>query len=118
MLRFARFATVVTGLGLLLHGAAKADDPTAAELLSLCKEGRGTQGHLLCAAYVSGVQQGIWAAQQFFKDGGKTCLPFSDVSDDQAIAIVMKYMKLRPDMLNKPMLAFTTSAFLAEYKCK
>jgi hypothetical protein len=91
-------------------------DPAAAKLLNLCNEGKGRQGYLLCSAYIAGVEQGIWAAQQFYKDGGKTCAPL--LSDEEAIAVVMKYMNTRRDLLNSPMLAITSAAFLAEYECK
>jgi hypothetical protein len=74
------------------------------------------QEHRLCAAYMGGVLDGMWPSQQLLAIGRKSCVP--RLSDDDAIAVVMKYLRLRPDSLTHHITSIVSASLAAEFDCK
>jgi hypothetical protein len=107
---------LVVVLCLLAQGTAGALDGTGAELQHACNQPKGTQGHSVCVAFISGVYEGMWAAQRLLAGGYKTCLP--GLGDDDLLAIVSKYMSARPQLLADPMAANVSASLYAEFSCK
>ena len=46
----------------------------------------------------------------------KSCVP--QLSDDDAIAVVMKYLKLRPDSLTDHITSIVSASLATEFDCK
>jgi hypothetical protein len=109
-----RLATVAVLV--LAVSEAYAVDGTGAELQRACNQAKGTQEHRICAAYIGGVLDGMWAAQQLHGIGRKTCVP--RLSTENAIAVVMKYLRLRPDSLTDHITSVVSASLAAEFDCK
>jgi hypothetical protein len=111
-------ATIIAGTmsWVFGHGTANAFDGTGAELQRACNQEKGTHDYYVCIAYVTGVYEGMWAAQRLFVIGRKTCLP--GLTDEEVVAVVKKYINARPDLLKDPMAANVSAALHAEYRCK
>ena len=115
MIRLA-VSMVMMPLWMLTHGTANAFEGTGAELQRVCNQPKGSHDYYICAAYVGGVYDGMWAYQKFIAGGYKGCLPA--LTDDTVIAIVKKYMSLQPQALTDPMLGVVGAALMAEFPCK
>lgn len=115
MIRLATSVAVIA-LYFLAQSVANAFEGTGTELQLACSEPKGTQGHNICIAFVSGVYEGMWASQRLFTAGVKSCLPA--LSDEDLVAVVGKYMRARPEMLNDPMAAIVSASLVAEFRCK
>ena len=79
-------------------------------------QAKATQEHRICAAYIGGVLDGMWASQQLLGIGRKTCVP--RLSTDDAIAVVMKYLRLRPHSLADHITSVVSASLAAEFDCK
>ena len=106
----------IVALLVLVRSTAFAVDGTGAELQQACNQAKGTQEHRICAAYIGGVLDGMWASQKLFAIGGKSCVP--RLSDDDAIAVVMKYLRLRPDSLTDHITSIVSASIATEFDCK
>jgi hypothetical protein len=111
MIRLAIVALLV-----LAQSTAYAVDGTGAELQQACNQAKDTQEHRLCAAYIGGVLDGMWASQKLLAIGRKSCVP--RLSDDDAIAVVMRYLRLRPDSLTDHITSVVSASLAAEFDCK
>ena len=100
----------------LIRSTAYAVDGTGAELQQACNHPKGTQEHRICAAYIGGVVDGMWASQKLLSIGRKSCVP--RLADDDAIAVVLKYLRLRPDSLADHITSIVTASLAAEFDCK
>jgi hypothetical protein len=109
-----RLATAA--LLVLIRSTAYAMDGTGAELLRACSHPKDTQEHRICAAYIAGVLDGMWASQKLLVIGKKSCVP--RLSDDDAIAVVMKYLRLRPDSLTDHIATIVSASLATEFDCK
>jgi hypothetical protein len=109
-----RLATVA--LLVLAQSTAYAVDGTGAELQQACNQAKDTQEHRLCAAYIGGVLDGMWASQKLLTIGRKSCVP--RLSDDEAIAIVLKYLRLRPESLTDHITSIVSASLAVEFDCK
>ena len=109
-----RLATAA--LLVLIRSTAYAVDGTGAELLQACNHPKGTQEHRICAAYIGGVLDGMWASQKLLVIDKKSCVP--RLSDDAAIAVVLKYLMLRPESLSDHITSIVSASLAAEFDCK
>jgi hypothetical protein len=107
---------VIVALLMLAQSTAHAVDRTGAELQQACNAAKGTQEYRVCAAYVGGVLDGMWASQKLLAIGRKSCVP--RLSDGDAIAVVMKYLKLRPDSLADHIASIVSASLETEFGCK
>lgn len=103
-------------LWLLPQSTVDAFEGTGSELQQACNQPRGTQGHNICVAFISGVYEGMWASQRLLAGGYKSCLPA--LADDDLVAIVSKYMNVQPQALNDPMAAIVSASLVAEFRCR
>ena len=110
------YRLTIAALLLLVQSTACAVDGTGAELQQACDHPKGTQEHRICAAYIGGVLDGMWASQKLFAIGRKSCVP--RLSDDDAIAVVMKYLRLRPDSLKDHITSIVSASLATEFDCK
>ena len=110
--------SVIVALLMLAQSTAHAVEGTGAELQQACNTAKGTQEHRVCAAYVGGVLDGMWASQKLLTIGRKSCVPRLRLSDSDAIAIVMKYLELRPDSLTDHIASIVSAALATEFGCK
>jgi len=106
----------IVALLLLVRSTAYAVDGTGAELQQACNYPKGTQEYRMCAAYIGGVLDGMWASQKLLAIGRKSCVP--RLSDDDAIAVVLKYLKLRPDSLSDHITSIVSASLATEFDCK
>jgi hypothetical protein len=106
----------IVGVLVLAQSDAYAVDGTGAELRHACNQAKGTQEHRICAAYIGGVLDGMWASQQLLSIGRKTCVP--RLSTEDAIAVVMKYLRLRPDSLTDHITSVVGASLATEFDCK
>jgi hypothetical protein len=106
----------IAALLVMAQSAAYAVEGTGAELQQACNLAKGTQEHRICAAYIGGVLDGIWASQKLIATGRRSCVP--RLSDDDAIAVVLKYLKLRPDSLTDHITSIVSASLATEFDCK
>ena len=106
----------IVALLVLAQSTAYAVDGTGAELQQACNQAKDTQEHRLCAAYIGGVLDGMWASQKLLAIGRKSSVP--RLSVDDAIAVVMKYLRLRPDSLTHHITSIVSASLAAEFDCK
>lgn len=109
-------ATLAIASCLLWPASGFSFDGTGADLLRVCSQAKGTPDFRLCAAYVGGVYDGMFASQLFLAIGRKTCLPRS-LPDDDIIAIVRKYMRATSSA-NDPIASIVGATLAAEFPCK
>lgn len=75
---------------------------------------------LICAGYISGVTDTLALVSDISSKKSKpiVCLPEQGVSVDQSIKVVMKYIKLNPELSHKPARMTILLAYHYAFGCK
>jgi hypothetical protein len=111
-------SVLLISLLLLSHSTTNAFDGTGSELQQVCSQPKGTQERRLCAAYIGGMVDGMWASQMLLALPGYKSGCVRRLSDDDAIALVMEYLIEVPRVLNDPMFPTVSAALATKFRCK
>ena len=79
------------------------------ELIDYCAS-PSSDKHLYCNGYLSGVADALFNL--------KVACPPEDVTRSQAVAVVMKRLRLRPEIRNRPAAEQATLALTEAFPCK
>ena len=97
---------------------------TGNELQEICREGKVAGSELICHAYINGVIQGfaLGARVASFDITGeyvnyKIFCPPDDVTIDQYVAVVKKYMEDHPEVLGEPSAPLISLAMKEVFPC-
>jgi hypothetical protein len=108
-----RYAVVIL---LALTMLASAEDTDSANFLlpgckALGRERESTPGWrgILCLAYIQGLVSGV---------GGKETCPPKEVTGDQVVAVVVKYIEARPERVHERFGKLAREALTAAWPCK
>ena len=74
-----------------------------------------------CLNYVVGYKDALYTSQIFQEKNGSVsfvCLPENNLNNEQALRIVITYLKDNPQMLDSPQAAVVFNAFYYAFPCK
>jgi Rap1a immunity proteins len=112
------FITWLLAVIIGLTSGARADSGMAASTLkSLCE---GDTGKLICIGYISGVTDALVLMSDLKKSNSGVpiiCTPISGVSNDEAMRIVLDYIKMNPLLLQQSARVVIVTALLKAFPC-
>jgi hypothetical protein len=113
-----RVLLIALASGLLLSPVAARAEATRNELEWLCSQPKGSVSEVFCEAYISGFMAGAVAQQNSMIAGYPIiCIPMH-ATGNQAVQIVEKFMRDRPETLHQPGARIVGLALLSAFPCR
>ena len=103
---------------LLLTTTTPAKALTGTELNRFCNEPHGTLKNAVCFAYIRGLIDGLFLADNMAASGRRYCPPADGLDVEQAVLIVQKEFQDHPDQLNREAGAVAALALYLAFPCK
>ena len=97
---------------------------TGSDLQEICREGKEEGSELACHAYINGVIEGVVLGARVVSSDitgeyvdYKIFCPPDDVTIDQYVAVVKKYMEDHPEVLGEPSAPLISLAIKEAFPC-
>jgi hypothetical protein len=98
--------------------AGQATALTGTELNRFCSEPKGSSGNLSCFAYIRGLIDGLFLADNLAGSGVRYCPPNNGLDVEPALSIVKKQLHDHPEQLDQNAGSLATLALYAAFPCK
>jgi hypothetical protein len=105
--------TVALAVGLLMLGAANADDFSGVMLYRYCDHHEHGVEQITCAAFIHGLLDGLALGSS-----GNYCFPSGGVSVTQGRLIIEKFMRDRPETLHEQAGFVASRALMSAFPCQ